>query len=194
MARRQMRVIAGAAGGLSLVSPPGTRPTTARVREALFAALGDVGGASVLDLFAGSGALAIEALSRGADRALLVDRDHDATEVAGRNLATTRLAPRARVLTGPVALLFAGAPPVEAPFDLVCCDPPYEMPVSELEVVLAGLRRPGWVDPEARVVIERAARPAASVGRPGWGDGWVVGWERRYGDTLVTVLQPTQDV
>ena len=198
MATGRMRVIAGTAGGLSLRSPRGTRPTSGRVREALFAALGDVGGASVLDLFAGSGALAIEALSRGADRALLVDRDHGATEVASQNLATTRMTPRARVLTRPVASLFVGPPPVEAPFDLVCCDPPYEMPGSELEVVLAGLRGPGWVDPEARVVVERAARPAVSGRDTGrgdaeWGGGWIVGWERKYGDTLVTVLRPMQE-
>ena len=189
-----MRVIAGAAGGLSLVSPPGARPTAGRVREALFAALGDVGGASVLDLFAGSGALAIEALSRGADRALLVDRDRAATEVADRNLATTGLTRRARVLTRPVASLLTGALPAEAPFDLVCCDPPYDMPVSELELVLAGLRRPGWVHPEARVVVERGTRAAASVEGAGWGDAWIVGWERKYGDTLVTVLRPTGQI
>jgi 16S rRNA (guanine966-N2)-methyltransferase len=188
-----MRVIAGEARGLGLVSPPGVRPTAGRVREAVFASLGDVTGLRVLDLFAGSGALAIEALSRGADRALLVDRDRDATEVASRNLATTRFTRRARVLTRPVASLLAGVPPVEAPFDLVCCDPPYELPVSELELVLAGLRRPGWVGAEARVVVERAARAAGPGGGAGWGDAWVVGWERKYGDTLVTVLRPTQD-
>jgi len=193
-----MRVIAGAAGGLSLASPSGTRPTTGRVREALFAALGEVGGASVLDLFAGSGALAIEALSRGADRALLVDRDRDATDVASRNLVTTHFTEHARVLTCAVGSLLAGAPPAEAPFDLVCCDPPYEMAMSEVELILSGLRRPGWLVPDARVVVERGARSAATVGEPGWGDavwgdGWIVGWERKYGDTLVTVLRPTPD-
>ena len=192
MAGGRLRVIAGAAGGLRLVAPPGIRPTAGRVREAVFAALGDVSGASVLDLFAGSGALAIEALSRGAGRALLVDRDRDATDAVGENLETTHLAERARVLTRPVGSVLAVSPPPEAPFDLVCCDPPYEMPASDLVLVLAGLRRPGWLDPEARVVVERAARGASAI-EPGWGDGWNVGWERRYGDTLVTVLRPLQD-
>jgi 16S rRNA (guanine966-N2)-methyltransferase len=178
---------------LYLVAPPGIRPTAGRVREAVFAALGDLVGASVLDLFAGSGALAIEALSRGAERALLVDRDRDATDAAGRNLDTTRLAERARVITRPVASVLAGPPPPEAPFDLVCCDPPYELPASEVMAVLAGLSRPGWLGPEARIVVERAARGATSVAEPGWGAAWNVGWERRYGDTLVTVLRRAQD-
>src|SRR5687767_7683772 len=102
MARPRLRVISGTAGGRRLVVPPGTtaRPTTDRVKESLFAALGDerLRDASVLDLFAGSGALAIEALSRGAARAVLVEQDAAAVAAIERNLDATGFLERARVL------------------------------------------------------------------------------------------------
>jgi 16S rRNA (guanine966-N2)-methyltransferase len=193
-----MRVIAGEAGGSVLVAPTGARPTAGRVREALFSALGDLRGATVLDLYAGSGALGIEELSRGADRAVLVDRDRRAVDACTQNLATTRLAARARVDGRAVSTVLAGAPPAEAPFDLVCCDPPYEAAESEVALVVGALARPGWLHPSGRLVLERRARARAAPepewgsGWPEWGAEWEVGWERRYGDTLVTVLRPTQ--
>jgi len=190
MARR-LRVVAGEAGGLHLVAPSNARPTTDRVREALFSALGSALGAdalegsAVLDLFAGSGALAIEALSRGAERAVLVDRDPKAQDACERNLATTRLAGRARVHRGRVSAFLAAGPPAEAPFDLVFCDPPYDLDDAEVAQVLDALRGPGWLGANGTVVVERPG--------PAWSapPGWTTSWERRYGDTLVTVVHAT---
>jgi len=181
-------VIAGSAGGLSLVAPKGgaARPTADRVKESLFAALGPgrIVDASVLDLYAGSGALAIEALSRGAARAVLVERDHTGVKAVRRNLATTRLRDRARVQDSTVATFLGGKPPAERPFDLVFLDPPYAASTAELGRVLAGLDGTGWLAESATVVVERSAADAP-VSAP---ESWETTWERGYGDTLVTVL------
>jgi 16S rRNA (guanine966-N2)-methyltransferase len=181
-------VIAGAAGGLALVAPKGgaARPTTDRVKESLFGALGPdrLVDASVLDLYAGSGALAIEALSRGADRAVLVDRDRSAVTAIRRNLATTRLRDQARVQGSTVAAFLDGKPPAERPFDLVFLDPPYAATSAELARVLSGLDQSGWLADGATVVVER---PSAAGTAPA-PETWKAAWERAYGDTLVTVL------
>jgi 16S rRNA (guanine966-N2)-methyltransferase len=182
MARR-LRVVGGEVGGLQLVAPEHIRPTTDRVREAIFNTLGDaVVDAVVLDLFAGSGALAIEALSRGAARAALVDHDRDAEAACEQNLATTGYTARARVERAPVER-FLRTPSFEAPFDLVFCDPPYELDDAELARALDALRTPGWLAPGSRVIVER---PAPTWSAPA---GWTTAWERRYGDTLVTIVQ-----
>jgi 16S rRNA (guanine966-N2)-methyltransferase len=182
-----VRVIAGSARRRRLVAPAGTsaRPTTDRVKESVFAALGDarLNGAVVLDLYAGSGALAIEALSRGAARAVLVDRDRTAIEAIEHNLDATGLAERARVQQGR-ADAFLRRLPAEAPFDLVFLDPPYEQAPTDLDAVLADLARPGWLAPGATVVVERAAHGADRLAWPEW---WATTWERGYGDTLVNV-------
>jgi 16S rRNA (guanine966-N2)-methyltransferase len=186
--RGGLRVIAGSAGGLSLVAPKGgaARPTTDRVKESLFAALGPerIVDASVLDLYAGSGALAIEALSRGAARAVLVERDHAAVRAVRRNLATTRLRSQARVQDSTVATFLAGKPPVERPFDLVFLDPPYGATAAEVGRVLTGLDRTGWLAGSASVVVERSSETAPAAAP----EAWETTWERGYGDTLVTVL------
>jgi 16S rRNA (guanine966-N2)-methyltransferase len=180
-------VIAGDAGGLRLAAPKGTRtrPTADRVKEALFAALGPdrLLGATVLDCYAGSGALAIEALSRGAARAVLVDRDPLAVDVIRRNLRSTGLLDRARVQRRGVTAFVRGDPPPDAPFGLVFCDPPYDQPAGELAGVLAALAEPGWVDPGGTIVVERAA----SAGPPAFPAGWGVTWSRVYGDTLLVL-------
>jgi 16S rRNA (guanine966-N2)-methyltransferase len=180
-------VIAGTAGGRHLVAPPGTaaRPTTDRVKESLFAALGDdrVRGASVLDLYAGSGALAIEALSRGAAHALLVEQNAAALTAIERNLDATGLAGRARVQRGEIGRLLAGVPPSEAPFTLAFLDPPYDTPAPALTRVLGRLARPGWLAPGATVVVERGTRGD----RPTPPASWATAWERAYGDTLLSV-------
>lgn len=183
-----LRVIAGTAGGLHLQAPKGgrSRPTTDRVRESLFASLDQHVGladASVLDLYAGSGALAIEALSRGAASAVLVDRDVVAAETIRRNLAVTRLRDRARVWRSTVASFLAGPVPPEAPFDIAFLDPPYRASVAEVDRVLEGLAATGWLQPGAAVVVERGPGDAP-FSLP---QSWQIGWERRYGDTLVTV-------
>ena len=134
--RRGLRVIAGTAGGLPLVAPRGdrSRPTTDRVKESVFAALGPdrLEGVAVLDLYAGSGALAIEALSRGARHAVLVDRDRLAVDACRRNLASTRFQDRARVQASTVGAFLGAGPPAEAPFGLVFVDPPYETAPDEV--------------------------------------------------------------
>jgi 16S rRNA (guanine(966)-N(2))-methyltransferase RsmD len=157
----------------------GTRPTTDRVREALFNVLAanvDFSGIAVLDLYAGSGALGLEALSRGAAAALFVESDRRAAAVITANVeglgvdgAVVRCAAVAAVLAGGAA----------TPADVVFADPPYEVPVAEVESVLATLGGRGWVAPGAVAVIERAA----SGPELAWPDGWSAWQVRRYGDT-----------
>lgn len=187
MPRRRggIRVIAGSAGGLSLVTPAVARPTTDRVKESLFGRLEHGPGLTdrrVLDLYAGSGSLAIEALSRGAARALLVERDRDAVNVIWQNLATTGLTDRARVVVRGVDSFLGAGPPPDAPFDLVVLDPPYAE--DDTAAVLPRLVEPGWLSDDALVVIERSFR-AAPLEFP---EPLVLAWERRYGDTLLTVV------
>lgn len=181
-------MIAGTAGGRRLVVPRGdrVRPTTDRVKESFFAALGGrIEGARVLDLYAGSGALAIEALSRGAACAVLVERDPEAAAAIRANLDATGFADRARGERRSVAAFLAAPPPAEAPFDLVLLDPPYEVADDDLVSVLAALAGEGWTAPNATLVVERAgtSRP------PELPAGWVSTWERCYGDTLVRFAQ-----
>jgi 16S rRNA (guanine966-N2)-methyltransferase len=180
---RGLRVVGGSAGGLRLVAPKGARPTTDRTKEALFSSLGPgpVDGSSVLDLYAGSGALGIEALSRGAARVRFVDRDRRAADAIRVNLATTGFADRAEVSTAAVAAFVRGHPP-EAPFDLAFLDPPYDQPAGDTESVLVALAAPGWLRPGATVVLE-----CPSDGRPRLPGSWRVGRDRAYGGTLLVV-------
>jgi 16S rRNA (guanine966-N2)-methyltransferase len=188
---RGLRVVGGSAGGLQLVAPKGARPTTDRTKEALFSSLGSepVDGVAVLDLYAGSGALGIEALSRGAASAVFVDRDRQAAAAIRANLASTGFDDRGRVVSVAVATFARGATP--APFGLVFLDPPYDQPAADTADVLASLAAPGWLTAGATVVIEcradkgRAAATAPS--RPELPAGWRVGRERAYGDTLLVV-------
>lgn len=187
-----LRIVAGELGGRRFVTPPNARPTTERVREAVFSSLGvRVVDASVLDLYAGSGALALEALSRGAACAVLVDSDRSAGEACRANLKSTGCVSRARVQQVPVARFVTAGPPPEAPFHLVLCDPPYDLPSDEVADVLAALATPGWLAPDARVVVERRAPRRSDARSPGDRDAgdWVVVSERAYGDTLVSVLE-----
>ena len=182
-------MIAGEQGGLRLVVPKGTRtrPTSDRVKESVFGALGEshLAGANVLDGYAGSGALAIEALSRGAARATLIDRDPRAVDAIRRNLASTRLADRATVHRRGFGGFLTGRVP-DVPFDLVLLDPPYDTAGPELARILAALAAPGWLAVGACVVVERSA----AAGPPPVPDGWRVTWERVYGDTLVVLTGP----
>jgi len=186
--RRSPRIIAGEAGGRRLAVPPGdhVRPTADRVKESVFSALGPerLVGARVLDLYAGSGALGLEALSRGAAEALLVDRDPAAARAIRANIDTLGLAGRAELRRAAVASVVAGPAPA-APYDLALLDPPYDTPPGDLETVLARLADGGWLAPDATVVVERAA--GSSPMR--WPAGWGSTWERCYGDTLVLFAQ-----
>jgi 16S rRNA (guanine966-N2)-methyltransferase len=181
------RVIAGSARGRRLAVPSaGTRPTADRVREAVFSAvtsaLGSLGGARVLDLYAGSGAVGIEALSRGAAHALMVESDRKALDVVRANVASVGL-PGAAVLGGDVSRITAAAPPpvAHAPYDLVFADPPYDLPDATLDAVVAGLAEHGWLGEGALVLLERPRRRTATT----WPDGFEVGKERTYGETVV---------
>jgi 16S rRNA (guanine966-N2)-methyltransferase len=157
----------------------GTRPTTDRVRESLFNVLTarmELTGATVLDLYAGSGALGIEALSRGAATALFVESDRRAAAVLAKNLAALGIT-NATVRTANVATALAGG--ADRRVDLVFADPPYEVPVADVEGVLAVLVDHGWVADGAIAVVERGASGPALT----WPAGWTPGRDRRYGDT-----------
>jgi 16S rRNA (guanine966-N2)-methyltransferase len=183
---RGLRVIAGAMRGRRLVSPAGdhVRPTKDIVREAMFSALDArhvLVEATVLDLYAGSGALAIEALSRGATRAVLVERDRDALRAIGANVKLLGLESRARVVGFDVGRFLAGPVPPEAPFDLVFADPPYDTSDEAVTAMLGTLGNPGWLAPDALVSVERPARHPV-VPPPGCSSSW----ERVFGDTLLS--------
>lgn len=148
-----VRVIAGTAGGLTLKVPKGgrTRPTADRIKESLFGILGgEVVGRRALDLFAGSGALGIEALSRGATFACLIERDPRTVALIRENLQHTRLAERAEVVTADA--LRALQAPCAAPFDLVFADPPYGR--GFIAKLAAALRKSSWLLDDALLVIE----------------------------------------
>jgi 16S rRNA (guanine966-N2)-methyltransferase len=179
------RVIAGSARGVRLAAPgPGTRPLADRVKQTLFAVLEpDLDGASVLDLFAGSGAGAIEALSRGAARAVLVERDGGAVRVIDENLRRAAVAGRARVVRMDVGAWLTtadgAATAPEAPFDIVLVDPPYAN-VAALTEALARLEP--WLAADGVVVAKHFWRdaPPARVGLLGSVR------ERRFGETSLT--------
>lgn len=172
-----MRVVAGTAGGRRLSGPPGrsTRPTSDRVREATFNALESLGalqGATVLDLFAGSGALGIEALSRGAARVTFVDADPRALTVVRANLVATGLAADAEVVRSDAVRFLTGAP---RRFDLALLDPPYRFDDGAWASVLARL--------EAELAVVESNRDID----PGEGREFIR--RRRYGTTVVAVAR-----
>jgi 16S rRNA (guanine966-N2)-methyltransferase len=177
------RVIAGQAGGRRLAVPPGTttRPTSDRAREGLFASLlselGTFDGARVLDLYAGSGAIGLEAQSRGAGRVLLVESDARAAAVIKANVKTVAL-PGATVAIDRVERLLARPPADDQDrFDLVIADPPYAVTDAAVTKVLT-LLEGGWLADGALVVIERATRS----GPVDWPPGFLPGKSRRYGE------------
>ena len=184
------RVIAGAARGRRLQVPPGdsTRPTSDRAREALFGTLesllGAWAGLRVLDLYAGSGAVGLEALSRGAAHALLVESDPRAARTVAANVATLGL-PGAEVRRGRVERVAAHGLPGPA-YDVVFADPPYDLTDDELRTVLADLR-PAVAD-AAVVVVERATRGGAWT----WPAGFDEVRSRRYGEATLWYGRATQ--
>lgn len=173
-----MRVVAGSARGRTLVAPPGarTRPTTDRVREAIFNALGSRGGVEgepVADLFAGSGALGVEALSRGAAHAMFVDRDRAAREAIRRNVESCGFGERATIVGGTVERWLAGLSP-GARFAVAFCDPPYAFD--------------GWPALlEALPADLMVAESDRAVPLP---DGWELVRDARYGGTWVGFARP----
>ncbi|HLX52232.1 MAG TPA: RsmD family RNA methyltransferase [Streptosporangiaceae bacterium] len=210
------RVIAGTAGGRRLSVPAGrdTRPTSDRAREGLFATVqairGPLAGASVLDLYAGSGAVGLEALSRGAARAVLVEADPRAVRVIRANIAALNL-PGAHVIAGRVEPVLAKGPaaavgrtlapgdpeadPQAVPgdsdpgpeavagarFDVVFADPPYAMAADAVTAVLTALVQGGWLAPGALVAVERSTRS----GPLHWPGGYTEDRSRRYGEATL---------
>jgi len=184
------RIISGTAGGRRLQTPPGssTRPTSDRVREALFSRLehrGLIEGASVLDLYAGSGALGLEAASRGAAHVLLVESHKAAAKVIRAN-AVVIGHPGVRVLADTVERALAAGPPTGLRFDLVLVDPPYDVTEDALAAVLAALVQHQWLAREAFVVVERSSRSP----QPTWPDGLELSGEKRYGETAMWFAEP----
>jgi len=183
------RIIAGAHGGRRLAAPVGvqTRPTSDRVREAYFSALGtltDVDGARFVDLYAGSGAVGLEALSRGAAYAMLVEADGRAARAIRDNIVTLRVGAAARLVTGKVAQVLA-APPDGGPFDVVFADPPYAVSDDEVSEAQQALMDNGWLAEGAVVTFERSTRTAVRGEPLSWVDGITPERSRRYGETTL---------
>jgi 16S rRNA (guanine966-N2)-methyltransferase len=202
------RIVAGSVGGRTIDVPAkGTRPTSDRVREAIFSRLQHLGvldGARVLDLYAGSGALGLEAASRGAAAVTLVDSARPAADVARRNVAglgltgvrvVTETAERfAASLAGAALSARAGVRPsgsagsgAGAALDLVFLDPPYDLAEDALAVVLGHLAAPGVLAGGAVVVVERSTRTP----EPGWPDGLAAFARKDYGETAVYYAEPS---
>lgn len=176
------RIVAGSVGGRRIEVPAhGTRPTSEKVREALFSSLeatGELPGARVLELYGGSGALGLEALSRGAGSALFIESDRRAAQVLRRN--ATSLGFRAvRIEQATAEAVLASA--ADEPYDVILADPPYALDSADLNRILESLVVHGWTVPGTLVVLERAVRS----GEPAWPEPWEALRSKRYGDTAV---------
>jgi 16S rRNA (guanine966-N2)-methyltransferase len=185
------RIIAGSARGRQLATPrhSATRPTTDRVREAAFSVLagwsGGAGGSaaeqlrglSFLDLYAGTGAVALEAASRGAEPVWAVEADRGTAAIIKANTAATGLPVQVRAQS--VESAVRGKPP--RPFDIVWADPPYELPADELDEVLNRLVRSGWLSEAGMLVVERSGRTRAPI----WPKGLQAFASRNYGETCL---------
>ena len=178
------RIIGGAAGGRRLLAPKGvrTRPTTDRVREALFSAIessyGSLDGLRFLDLYAGTGAVGLEAWSRGAGVVTMVESDRRTAGLIRSNAKEIGF-PRANVMAGSVASTLVTPPP--APYDLVFLDPPYPLSDDAVAEDIALLVKHGWLVPSALVVVERSGRSPEPV----WPDGFCDQRSKKYGETTL---------
>ena len=180
-----MRVIAGKAKGVQLQAVPGTgtRPISDRVKEALFNILGDgIIDAHVLDLFAGTGSVGIEALSRGAERAVFVERQPQATATLRTNLHRTRLQPGARVVQADVFKFLAGEP---EPFDLVYIAPPQYQDLWS-KTLLALDAQPGWLYPDGLAIVQIFPKEFEPLELT----NLQLTDQRKYGSTLLCFFEP----
>ena len=196
------RIIAGSRGGQRIAMPPGdrARPTTDRVREALFSAIAawagtaaapverSLGGLSFCDLYAGSGAVGLEAASRGASRVLLVERDHRTAQLSRRNAEALGLA--VEILTSSVEQVLRKSP--DRPFDIVFADPPYDLDTPTVSAQIELLVVNCWADRDSLIVVERSRRSPKLV----WPDVAAHRWSRAYGETTLCfgALEPEPDV
>jgi 16S rRNA (guanine966-N2)-methyltransferase len=182
-----VRVIAGSARGTRLGPvPAGVRPLSDRAREGLFASLGsDVPDARCLDLFAGTGAVGIEALSRGAVSCTFVDASREAADAVRSNLERAHLAERGTVRTADVAVYLRRRRADEPPYELVFLDPPYELAEPPLSACLAALDA-GWLAPEGWTLVltrgHKSSLPTVPV-------HWATRRQLRYGDSLLTLYR-----
>lgn len=185
------RIIGGSAGGRRLRTPPGqaTRPTADRVREALFSALeaelGSLHGLRFLDLYAGSGAVGLEAASRGAVAVTAVEAERRTAQVVATN--ATSLGFDVDVRAQSVAAVLAARP--RTPYDVVFLDPPYPTPSDEVVQTLTLLVTHDWVRPGGAVVVERSARSV----EPAWPDGLVCRRQKKYGETVLWYVRRDSD-
>jgi 16S rRNA (guanine966-N2)-methyltransferase len=187
------RIIAGSRGGRRLAVPSGdaTRPTTDRVREALFSAIAvwagtadaaaaeSLRGLAVADLFAGSGAVGLEAASRGADPVLLVESSARTGAVAGRNIDDLGLGAVVSCRADRVERIVRARP--TRTYDVVFLDPPYALPAGDLAAIITDLVANGWVAPDGLIVVERSRRAATLR----WPPAFEEGWRRDYGETTL---------
>jgi 16S rRNA (guanine966-N2)-methyltransferase len=185
------RIIGGRVGGRRITAPRGasTRPTCDRVREALFSAIeawcGSLAGLRFLDLYAGSGAVGLEAWSRGAGVVTLVEHDRRTASLISANARGLGFV-RAHVVTGSVAGLLARPP--AAPYDVAFLDPPYAAPEAEVVADLASLAAHDWLVPGAMVVVERGSR----ADEPAWPDGFGESRQKKYGETVLWYVHAAQ--
>ena len=189
------RIIGGSAGGRRLKTPTGenTRPTSDRVREAMFSAIdagyGSISGLRFLDLYAGSGAVGLEAISRGAGLVTLVEHDRRTASLIRENARTLGFSP-VEVVMSTVTRALAQAP--RAPYDVVFLDPPYAMELEDVLKALATLRGNYWLAGDALVVVERSTRGRGL----GWPDGFIGERSKKYGETTLwygRAASPTQN-
>lgn len=183
-----MRIVAGTMRGRRIEAPKGetTRPTTDRVREALFSSLAarsgeGLGGRRVLDLFAGSGALGLEALSRGCAHATFVEKDRAALTILKRNIDTLGVTRESTVLSGD-SFALAKRPPTGGPFGLLLLDPPYRIPSAEVRQAISDLAAAKALTADALVMWEHGTGTDAE-----WPDGFSEVTSKRYGDTTVSI-------
>jgi len=178
------RIVAGTRGGRRITAPAGrdTRPTSDRVREALFSTLEsftDLRGCRFADLYAGSGAVGLEAASRGASAVLLVESDPRAARIARDNISALDLGAVCQLITAGVATVL-GVGPAE-PYRVVFADPPYALEDQEIASMLATLLQRGWLAADGVVVVERSTRSPEPI----WPDGLTPARGRRYGETTL---------
>ncbi len=189
-----MRIVSGSARGRIIAAPSGreTRPTTDRVREALFSSLfsqrGSLEGAVVLDAFAGSGALGLEALSRGASRAVFFDDALQAQRTLRKNLQVCGFAPQSWQVEAKDVLRFPPASPLE-PFDIVFCDPPYAFAPETVLGFLKGLAASGALAEDAIVVYEHSRENREAVSEVASREGFVVSVCKEYGKSMISFLK-----
>src|SRR3990170_3867947 len=177
-----LRVISGSAKGARLKSPPmGTRPMTDKMKESLFSSLGDLTKKRVLDLYAGSGSLGLEALSRGASKVMFVENARDAIVKLEQNIETTKFKRKSDVMWADVKMTLSR--PAEKRYDLVFVDPPYNMSVPQVRTDLENLVMGGFLSDTGKIVVHRPAKEAKLKPL-----GLKLEWEREYGQSKLLIF------